>query len=138
MGSQFNGGDEESLVEPLNYSSSQQLSRLTNTTSQLALVGVNVCPIESLDYEIIENDFFKQDWRSRGRMQIYQYICMKWALCFLIGLSVSLVGFFNNLAVENIAGKKFVITSNMMLYNRFRIKHFLHLLIDLIKVSISG
>ncbi|CAO2822608.1 unnamed protein product [Amaranthus hypochondriacus] len=118
MGSQFNGGDEESLVEPLNYSSSQQLSRLTNTTSQLALVGVNVCPIESLDYEIIENDFFKQDWRSRGRMQIYQYICMKWALCFLIGLSVSLVGFFNNLAVENIAGKKFVITSNMMLYNR--------------------
>ena len=53
MGSQFNGGDEESLVEPLNYSSSQQLSRLTNTTSQLALVGVNVCPIESLDYEYV-------------------------------------------------------------------------------------
>lgn len=52
-------------------------------------------------------------------MEIYQYICMKWALCFLLGLLVSLVGFFNNLGVENIAGKKFVITSNMMLYNRF-------------------
>lgn len=118
MSSQLNGGDEESLIEPLITSSSRQLSLLSNTTSQLALVGVNICPVESLDYEIIENEFFKQDWRSRGKMEIYQYICMKWALCFLLGLLVSLVGFFNNLGVENIAGNKFVITSNMMLYNR--------------------
>ncbi|KAE8730756.1 Chloride channel protein CLC-b [Hibiscus syriacus] len=33
--------------------------------------------------------------------------------------SVSLVGFFNNLAVENIAGVKFVVTSNMMLSRRY-------------------
>lgn len=25
--------------------------RITNTTSQIAIVGSNVCPIESLDYE---------------------------------------------------------------------------------------
>ncbi|CAI9100876.1 OLC1v1038063C1 [Oldenlandia corymbosa var. corymbosa] len=44
---------------------------------------------------------------------------MKWTLCFLIGLCVSLVGFVNNLAVENIAGMKFVVTSDMMLARRF-------------------
>jgi chloride channel 7 len=43
---------------------------------------------------------------------------MKWLLCFLIGLIVSLIGFLNNLAVENIAGLKFVVTSNMMLAKR--------------------
>lgn len=68
---------------------------------------------------IIENDFFKQDWRTRGKLQIFQYIFVKWLLCFLIGLIVSLIGFFNNLAVENIAGVKFVVTSNMMLLNRY-------------------
>jgi len=67
---------------------------------------------------IAENEFFKQDWRSRGKMQIFQYVFMKWSLCFLIGLIVSLIGFFNNLAVENIAGLKFVVTSNMMLAKR--------------------
>ncbi|KAL4335613.1 hypothetical protein GQ457_07G041180 [Hibiscus cannabinus] len=94
-------------------------NRSANSTSQVAIVGVNLCPIESLDYEIAENDFFKQDWRTRGRIQIFQYIFMKWLLCFLIGSLVSLVGFCNNLAVENIAGVKFVITSNMMLSGRY-------------------
>ncbi|XP_074281155.1 putative chloride channel-like protein CLC-g [Silene latifolia] len=113
-----NGGDEEVLIEPLLSLTRNQLSFQSNTTSQLALVGANICPIESLDYEIIENDFFKQDWRSREKPQIYQYIFMKWAFVFLIGLIVSLIGFFNNLAVENIAGKKFVITSRLMLENK--------------------
>ncbi|XP_073159259.1 uncharacterized protein [Henckelia pumila] len=27
-------------------------------------------------------DFFKQDWRSRGKIQIFQYILMKWIFCF--------------------------------------------------------
>ena len=34
---------------------------------------------------------------------------------FLICLIVSLIGFYNNLAVENLASEKFVVTSNMML-----------------------
>ncbi|KAE7997686.1 hypothetical protein FH972_002296 [Carpinus fangiana] len=90
-----------------------------NSTSQVAIVGAKVCPIESLDYEIFENELFKQDWRSQGKLQILQYICMKWLLCFLIGLIVSLVGVCNNLAVENLAGVKFVVTSNMMLESRY-------------------
>ncbi|KAH9331624.1 hypothetical protein KI387_003732, partial [Taxus chinensis] len=88
-------------------------------TSQLAVVGANVSPVESLDYEIIENDLFKHDWRSRSRVQIFQYIILKWTLAFLIGIITGLVGFFNNLAVENIAGLKFVITSNYMLEKRY-------------------
>ncbi|KAJ6912887.1 chloride channel-like family protein [Populus alba x Populus x berolinensis] len=107
--------DQESLITPL----LSPRRSLINSTSQVAIVGANVCPIESLDYEIAENEFFKQDWRSRGKMQIFQYVFMKWLLCFLIGLIVSLIGFFNNLAVENIAGLKFVVTSNMMMANRF-------------------
>ncbi|XP_012449625.1 putative chloride channel-like protein CLC-g [Gossypium raimondii] len=111
----FQTQDHDSLTIPL--LSHQQ--RSINSTSQVAIVGANVCPIESLDYEIVENDFFKQDWRARGKVQIFQYIFMKWLLCFLIGGFVSLAGFFNNLAVENIAGVKFVITSNMMLAQRY-------------------
>lgn len=61
----------------------------------------------------------KHDWRSSGRAQIFQFIFMKWLLCFLIGMIVCLVGFCNNLAVENLAGIKFVVTSNMMLESRF-------------------
>ncbi|KAK1434674.1 hypothetical protein QVD17_00423 [Tagetes erecta] len=103
--------DEETITAPL-------LHR-RNTTSQIALVGSNPCLVESLDYEIIENDVFKQDWRSRSKFQIFQYLSLKWILCFVIGIVVSLIGFFNNLAIENIAGEKFVITSNMMLANRY-------------------
>lgn len=109
--------DEESQAQPLLDPSLHR--SLSNVTSQVAIVGSNVCPIESLDYEIYENDFFKQDWRSRGKVQIFQYIFVKWLLCFLIGLIVSLIGFCNNLAVENLAGVKFVITSNMMLVKRY-------------------
>ncbi|KAK9055117.1 hypothetical protein SSX86_026198 [Deinandra increscens subsp. villosa] len=107
--------DEESIT-----SSFLHLRRsASNTTSQIAIVGSNPCLIESLDYEIIENDVFKQDWRNRSKFQIFQYISIKWVLCFIIGIVVSLIGFFNNLAIENIAGVKFVITSNMMLANRY-------------------
>ncbi|XP_062078160.1 putative chloride channel-like protein CLC-g isoform X1 [Humulus lupulus] len=110
--------DRESLSIPLLSSALSQRS-IPNSSSQAAIVGSHVCPIESLDYEIFENEFFKQDWRSRGKSQIFQYIFMKWLTCFLIGLIVSLIGFCNNLAVENLAGVKFVVTSNMMLQHRY-------------------
>ncbi|XP_020245643.1 chloride channel protein CLC-c-like [Asparagus officinalis] len=93
--------------------------RTMNTTSQIAVVGANVCPIETLDYEVVENELFKQDWRSRKRVQIFQYIVLKWTLALLIGLGTGLVGFFNNLAVENIAGFKLLLTSDLMLEHRY-------------------
>ncbi|XP_051121872.1 putative chloride channel-like protein CLC-g isoform X2 [Andrographis paniculata] len=109
-------GSLEGLQQPLLQQDGQQQPRplQSNATSQHALVGSNLCPIESLDYEIFENEIFRQDWRSRGAKEIFQYIFMKWALCFLIGLIVGFLGFVINLAIENIAGVKFVITSDLM------------------------
>ncbi|KAL2338424.1 hypothetical protein Fmac_012870 [Flemingia macrophylla] len=114
--SHFSNGDSESLLR-LPLLSSQR--SIVNSTSQVAIVGSNVSPIESLDYEVCENEFVKLDWRRRGKAQIFQFIFMKWLLCFFIGMIVCLVGFCNNLAVENLAGIKFVVTSNMMLERRF-------------------
>lgn len=62
----------------------------------------------------IENELFKQDWRSRKKVQIFQYIVLKWALALLIGLGIGLVGFFSNIAVENIAGFKLLLTNTLM------------------------
>ncbi|KAL8116376.1 hypothetical protein AgCh_022759 [Apium graveolens] len=112
MRSNASSFSERDIREPL-------LRSRMNNTSQIAIVGANVYPIESLDYEIVENDLFKQDWRSRKKVQIVQYIVMKWTLVCLIGLSTGLVAFFNNLAVENIAGFKLLLTSNLMLENRY-------------------
>lgn len=75
-------------------------------------------PSNVLCFRVVENDLFKQDWRSRKKKQIFQYIVLKWTLVLLIGLLTGLVGFFNNLAVENIAGFKLLLTGNLMLKER--------------------
>ncbi|XWS11548.1 hypothetical protein CRYUN_Cryun37aG0007800 [Craigia yunnanensis] len=115
MGSSGFLDDKEigSMKEPLLF------KNRINTTSQTAIVGANLCPIQSLDYEVIENDLFKQDWRSRTKVEIFQYLVLKWILAFLIGLGTGLVGFFNNLAVENIAGFKLLLTNNLMLKDKY-------------------
>jgi len=61
----------------------------------------------------------KQDWRSRTKVEIYQYVVLKWTLALLIGLITGLVGFFNNLGVENIAGFKLLLTNNLMLKQKY-------------------
>jgi chloride channel 7 len=66
----------------------------------------------------VENDFFKQDWRTRKKVQIFQYIVLKWTLVLLIGLLTGFVAFFNNLAIENIAGFKLLLTNDLMLKKR--------------------
>ncbi|KAG1363235.1 hypothetical protein COCNU_11G000620 [Cocos nucifera] len=86
------------------------LRSASNATSQVAIVGSHVCPIESLGYELFENDFFKQDRRSRDRAHIIRYVTLKWSLCFLFRALAGAIVFFNNLA-----GVKFVVTSNLML-----------------------
>ncbi|URD71861.1 Voltage gated chloride channel [Musa troglodytarum] len=57
--------------------------------------------------------------RSRGRAAILQYVFLKWTFCLFIGILAGAVGFFNNLAVENIAGRKFVTVSKLMLANKY-------------------
>lgn len=68
---------------------------------------------------IIENDLFKQDWRSRARGEIRQYLLLKWMLALLIGLGTGLVAFFNNIGVENIAGFKLLLTNDLMLNHKY-------------------
>ncbi|XP_057800631.1 chloride channel protein CLC-a-like [Salvia miltiorrhiza] len=80
----------------------------TLSSTPLAIVGTKVSHIESLDYEINENDLFKQDWRSRSKVQVLQYILMKWLLAFLVGLLTGGIATLINLAVENITGYKFL------------------------------
>uniref|UniRef100_J3L6C8 Chloride channel protein n=1 Tax=Oryza brachyantha TaxID=4533 RepID=J3L6C8_ORYBR len=93
----------------------------------MAVVGANVCPIESLDYEIVENDAYKQDWRSRGRIQVFHYQILKWVLALLVGLIIGLIGFFSNIAVENIAGFKLLLMSNLMLQSRYNLAFLWHI-----------
>ncbi|KAL9243373.1 hypothetical protein vseg_017267 [Gypsophila vaccaria] len=106
----------------LEFNSLQQPLLKRNRTlsaSHLAMVGAKVSHIESLDYEINENDLFKQDWRSRSRIQVLQYVFLKWKLAFLVGLLTGLIATVINLAIENIAGYKLLLVSNYVLQNRY-------------------
>lgn len=43
---------DKNIINTSSYSHSQPLLvKRINTTSQIAIVGANICPIESLDYE---------------------------------------------------------------------------------------
>ncbi|KAG6384122.1 hypothetical protein SASPL_156077 [Salvia splendens] len=82
----FNDPESNDLHQPL-------LKRnRTLSSSPLAIVGTKVSHIESLDYE--------------SKVQVLQYILMKWLLAFLVGLLTGGIATLINLAVENIAGYK--------------------------------
>ncbi|CAL5370261.1 unnamed protein product [Camellia sinensis] len=112
----YNMEAQENEVEndPESNSLHQPLIKRKQTLSStpLAMVGAKVSHIESLDYDkfflyrINENDLFKHDWRSRSKVQVLQYIFLKWTLAFLVGLLTGIIATFINLAVENIAGYK--------------------------------
>ncbi|CAN1321668.1 Chloride channel protein CLC-a [Linum perenne] len=89
------------------------------SSSPLAIVGATVSYIESLDYEINENDLFKHDWRRRSRVQVLQYVLLKWTLAFLVGLFTGLIATLVNLAVENIAGYKILAVVNLIKQQRY-------------------
>ncbi|KFK33054.1 hypothetical protein AALP_AA6G324100 [Arabis alpina] len=116
--SNYNGeeeGDPESNI--LNTPLLKRHRTLSSTP--LALVGTKVSHIESLDYEINENDLFKHDWRSRSKTQVFQYIFAKWTLACLVGLFTGLIATLINLAVENIAGYKLLAVGYYIGQDRF-------------------
>ncbi|KAL8538411.1 hypothetical protein ACS0TY_000422 [Phlomoides rotata] len=100
--------EEEEDEDPESNTVHQPLLKRNRTlsSSPLAIVGTKVSYIESLDYEINENDVFKQDWRSRSKVEVLQYVFSKWLLAFLVGLLTGVIATLINLAVENIAGYK--------------------------------
>ncbi|KAK9668967.1 hypothetical protein RND81_13G099600 [Saponaria officinalis] len=115
-------GETVAGTTDLEYNSLNQPLLKRNRTlsaSHLAMVGAKVSHIESLDYEINENDLFKQDWRSRSRTQVLQYVFLKWKLAFLVGLLTGLIATVINLAVENIAGYKLLLVSNYVMQDRY-------------------
>lgn len=135
--------------DPESNSLNQPLLKRNRTLSSnpLALVGAKVSHIESLDYEWIsnflvslqfpyslswfyielklvwcrinENDLFKHDWRSRSKVQVLQYILLKWTLALLVGLLTGLIATLINLAVENVAGYKLLAVVDFIDKDRF-------------------
>ncbi|KAM1769826.1 hypothetical protein ACFX11_044843 [Malus domestica] len=91
----------------------------TLSSTPLAMVGAKVSHIESLDYEINENDLFMHDWRSRTKVQVLQYVFLKWILAFLVGLLTSIIATLINLATENIAGYKLLATVSFIEKERY-------------------
>ncbi|KAJ0053700.1 hypothetical protein Pint_02987 [Pistacia integerrima] len=107
--------------DPESNSLHQPLLKRSRTLSSnpLALVGAKVSHIESLDYEINENDLFKHDWRRRSKVQVLQYIFLKWTLACLVGLLTGLIATLINLAIENIAGYKLLAVVNLIEKDRY-------------------
>lgn len=103
MEGQNNNEEERESTE--SNSSLLKRNRTLSSTS-LAIVGTKVPHIESLDYEINENDLFKHDWRKRSRVQTLQCVFIKWTLAFLVGLLTGGVATLISLSIENISGYK--------------------------------
>ncbi|KAH9618686.1 hypothetical protein KSS87_017160 [Heliosperma pusillum] len=99
--------------------------RAKMSVRHMAMVGAEISHIESLDYEYIffipinENPMFKQDWRTGTKSEVFAYVCYKWMLAFLVGLLTGVVAVVINLAVENIAGYKFLIVSRFVEDRRY-------------------
>lgn len=121
MANNSSGQTEEDAKDPESNSLHQPLLKRNTTISstQLAMVGAKVSFIESLDYEINENDLFKHDWRSRSKTQVLQYVCGKWTLACLVGLLTGIIATLINLAVENIAGYKLLVVGNYINEERY-------------------
>nr|XP_043632463.1 chloride channel protein CLC-a-like [Erigeron canadensis] len=96
----------------------------TLPSSQHAVIGSKVSHIESLDYEINENDLFKQEWRSRSEVQALQYLSWKWSQAFLVGLLTGITATLINIAVENIAGYKLLAVFHYIQEKRYMMGFF--------------
>jgi len=75
--------------------------------------------LAGLARRIIENDLFKHDWRSRSNVEVLQYIFLKWAMAFLVGLLTGVIASLINLAIENISGLKMLHMVNLVREKRY-------------------
>ena len=65
-------GDQDSVIVPL-----LSVQRTTpNSTSQVAIVGSKVCPIESLDYEYVSSNFFYLLWKKKQWQKLWKLFCV--------------------------------------------------------------
>lgn len=105
MGPQGNGDTRvlDCRCPPPLFPSFQQLPLAAGYHSSLASMAP---PLQSLDYEIVENDDLVIKDRQCTCTQNLQYTFFKWMLVSLVGLLTGLTGLAINLAIENIAGFK--------------------------------
>ncbi|EFJ09934.1 hypothetical protein SELMODRAFT_427560 [Selaginella moellendorffii] len=107
------------LVAPLLGVSEDDKSKIFHKgVSHLSVFQTPDRLFESLDYEIIENDLFKQDWRARKKEEVFLYIVTKWAFAFLTGFIIGAAALIINFSVENIAGAKWLVASSYMTSGR--------------------
>ncbi|KDP40151.1 hypothetical protein JCGZ_02149 [Jatropha curcas] len=71
-------------------------------------------PVESLDYEVIENYAYREEQAQRGKLYVGYCVAVKWLFALLIGIGTGLAAVFINLSVENFAGWKFSLTFSII------------------------
>ncbi|KAJ9700297.1 hypothetical protein PVL29_005887 [Vitis rotundifolia] len=69
---------------------------------------------ESLDYEVIENNAYREEQAQRGKLMVGYYVGVKWFFALLIGIGTGLAAVFINISVENFAGWKFQLTFSII------------------------
>ncbi|KAE8666001.1 Chloride channel protein CLC-c [Hibiscus syriacus] len=110
------------------------LTKRRNTTSQIAIVGVNACPVESLDYE--ERDMLRSVAKPSTGEKMINYDLVFLAN-FQSRLFTGLVGIFNNIAVENISGFKLLMTTGLMLKHQMGLAAITAIVLMLVLVELS-
>eukprot|EP00250_Pteridium_aquilinum_P012634 c20846_g1_i1 orf=136-2460(+) len=115
----------------------EELLEKAQDTEYVAQLGRRHAMYESLDYEIVENDAFKQDSEARSQTQIFQYKVLKWMVACLVGLLTGLTAFAINVAVGNIAGFKFLMISQFMENKRLDIAYSILVVSNLVLVLFS-
>ena len=64
-------------------------------------------PLESLDYEDLDNTVFRSEQASSTPLTSVADSALKWTVCLFVGVVTATAAFTVNLGVENIAGFKF-------------------------------
>ena len=77
-------------------------------------VDKTYAPVESLDYDISENEVYRAEQASRTPLDTFIYDTLKWGLCLLTAVVVAAFGILVNVGVENLAGAKFSWTLSIM------------------------
>lgn len=67
---------------------------------------------------VIESEIADEELRSRTRLEHLCHTAIKWAFVLLLGLSMGLLAFLINTAVENIGGLKFQLATGLIQNNR--------------------
>ncbi|XP_078155156.1 chloride channel D isoform X1 [Carex rostrata] len=78
-----------------------------------------IAPVESLDYEVIENYAYREQQAQKGKIWVTYTVMVKWLFALLIGIGTGFAAVFINLAVENFSGWKYTATFSIIQHSYF-------------------